>query len=218
MTESIYDYSTMIVGTIFCRSVRRIRRIRDVNSPMRMLREYPLNRIRLFSTRLLVLLLLVVHIQPSESLIPVLVQRRLIRLILSLSINKSAKDRHHRRDRNTETSVFVSQAMSNNDNIDGNANWIQQGGSYVYGGRNNEDEGINSSPPLHSNYIPRRSRLADRIRQLDLETQQPQPQESDMMDSLTTATNSVDSDENDDEYYFQAKHGIIQIKSKEQHA
>jgi hypothetical protein len=217
MTESIYDYSIKIVGMISCRSIRRIRRIRDINSPLRMLREYPLNRLRLFSTRLLMLLLLVVHIRPSESLIPVVVQSRVARFVLSFSMNKSAKDHHRRRDRNTETSVFVSQAMSNNDNIDGSANWLQQGGSYVYGG-SNEDEGINSSPPLHSNYIPRRSRLADRIRQLDLETQQPQPQESDMMDSLTTATNSVDSDDNDNEYYFQAKHGIVQIKSKEQHA
>jgi hypothetical protein len=59
---------------------------------------------------------------------------------------------------------------------------------------------------------PRRSRLADRIRQLDMAKQ------IESVEYRTTYSDTtVDSSSNDDDVNFQVKQGIFQIKSAEQH-
>jgi hypothetical protein len=145
---------------------------------------------------ILLSLLLLMNFQEVETMIPFRANRPIVKLQCSRSYSI-----HTCNNRIVGNCVdfFCAMATNSDVNDDSRESWMQQSGNTY-----KTDDG--DSP------APRRSRLADRIRQLDMakriETVEYRTSPADTVESSSTP---------EDNFNFQVKQGIFQIKSAEQH-
>lgn len=107
------------------------------------------------------------------------------------------KSCHRRQFVGNYANVFCSMSSNSDINDDPRNSWMQQSGNSY---SSNKDDAA-----------PRRSRLADRIRQLDMAMHKSESVE------IRTPVDATDISKSGDDFSFQAKQGIFQIKSAEQH-